>query len=333
MSARIQRAELPRIESLEPLILMSDSAGEGQFEWISGEAVSYTNWAAGQPDNAGGTQDVAILQIDTSTSWEDRADNDVPVFGIIEIGVGETVVPPTSDVLPNGEGFSPEVIASGFVQGISFAEAADGTIFVAEKEGRVKVVQNGQIVGTLIDMTDEVDSIQDRGLLGIAVDPQFDQNGFIYLQYVADLTPGDDSLSTPATGQLIRVTAVPDADNGFVAAEGSRVVIQDGHQMTAATHAIGDVDFDAEGNLLFTWGDGGADERLNNFWVFVSDVPFTSTNLDPVRTDPNVSAFFFSGTAGLSEAVAVNAAGRYVRIQLAGTDDVLSLAEVKVFEI
>ena len=73
-------------------------------------------------------------------------------------------------------------------------------------------------------------------------------------------------------------------------------------------------------------------DSLQNFWVFASDVPFTSTNLDPVRTDPNVTAIFFDGTANASELIPIDSSGRYVRVQLAGIDDTLSLAEVKIFE-
>ena len=70
--------------------------------------------------------------------------------------------------------------------------------------------------------------------------------------------------------------------------------------------------------------------RLANFYVFVSDQPFTST--DPVATQAQagVSSFFVASLSGLSATVTVNRTGRYVRIQLTGTN-YLSLAEVEVF--
>jgi cysteine-rich repeat protein len=41
---------------------ISDSALEGTFTWVSGEPVSYTNWVAGEPDDAGGVQDCGQIR-------------------------------------------------------------------------------------------------------------------------------------------------------------------------------------------------------------------------------------------------------------------------------
>jgi murein DD-endopeptidase MepM/ murein hydrolase activator NlpD len=70
-------------------------------------------------------------------------------------------------------------------------------------------------------------------------------------------------------------------------------------------------------------------ERLSNFYVLVSDVPFTSSNLDTVRSQSGVSAYYLSGVGGHPSIVMVNRSGRYVRVQLSGTNP-LSLAEVEV---
>ncbi|HYO62995.1 MAG TPA: discoidin domain-containing protein, partial [Pyrinomonadaceae bacterium] len=70
-------------------------------------------------------------------------------------------------------------------------------------------------------------------------------------------------------------------------------------------------------------------ERLSDFYVIVSDVPFASTNLTTTLGQTGVSAFRKSGAAGAQTSIAVGRTGRYVRIQLAGTN-YLSLAEVQV---
>jgi glucose/arabinose dehydrogenase len=167
-------------------------------------------------------------------------------------------------VIPNGTGFRKELIASGLVQPVAFAEAPDGRIFVNEKAGRVRVIQNGQLLPTpFLDINLEVNSHHDRGLIGIALDPNFAVNRYVYLQYAVELDPANPDkpdFNTPAAGQLIRVTA--SASNPNVADPASRVVIQSGHQMTHATHAVGEIDFDNQGNLIFTWGDGGFDNNL-----------------------------------------------------------------------
>ena len=71
-------------------------------------------------------------------------------------------------------------------------------------------------------------------------------------------------------------------------------------------------------------------ERLSNFYVFVSDQPFNAT--DTVNTllgRAGVSNYYIGGTAGSPTTIAVGRSGRYVRVQLAGTN-YLSLAEVQV---
>jgi hypothetical protein len=73
-----------------------------------------------------------------------------------------------------------------------------------------------------------------------------------------------------------------------------------------------------------------APERLSNFYVFVSDQPFTSTGLNATLGQAGVSAFLTAGQGGTPTAVSVNRTGRYVRVQLSGTN-YLSLAEVQVF--
>ncbi len=83
---------------------------------------------------------------------------------------------------------------------------------------------------------------------------------------------------------------------------------------------------------IFNRTDGSA-ERLNNFHVFVSDVPFAST--DPIATSmrSGVSDYYQSvgpGTVPPLYSVNVNRLGRYVRVQLAGTD-YLGLAEVQAW--
>jgi hypothetical protein len=70
-------------------------------------------------------------------------------------------------------------------------------------------------------------------------------------------------------------------------------------------------------------------ERLSNFYVLVSEDPFTSTDLNATLAQPGVSSFYVSEPAGSPSMVAILRRGRYVRVQLAGTN-YLSLAEVEV---
>ena len=70
--------------------------------------------------------------------------------------------------------------------------------------------------------------------------------------------------------------------------------------------------------------------RLSNFYVFVSDAPFVSSDLDAVRSQPDVWEYYHAGPVGTETKIPVNRTGRYVRVQLAGSEH-LSLAEVQVW--
>lgn len=67
-------------------------ASEGQYQWVNGEAVNYSNWGAGQPDNALGNEDFSILNAPFAGQWNDR--NYLGNFrGIIEIDPATLTTP------------------------------------------------------------------------------------------------------------------------------------------------------------------------------------------------------------------------------------------------
>jgi hypothetical protein len=70
-------------------------------------------------------------------------------------------------------------------------------------------------------------------------------------------------------------------------------------------------------------------ERLANFYVFVSNAPFSSNDLNSTISQPGVFAFQAPSQAGTPTIITVGKSGRYVRIQLVGAN-FLSLAEVQV---
>jgi hypothetical protein len=71
-------------------------------------------------------------------------------------------------------------------------------------------------------------------------------------------------------------------------------------------------------------------EHTANFYVLVSDNPFTSTDLNTTLNQSGVSNYWVAGNNATAATVAVNRTGRYVRIQR-NDSQYLVLAEVKVF--
>lgn len=139
-------------------------------------------------------------------------------------------------------GYTDAVFASGFSNPTAMEFAPDGRLFVLQQGGTVRVVKNGALLSTPF-LTLTVDSSGERGLLGIAFDPAFASNGWVYLYYTQ---PG-----TPARNRIIRVTAA-----GDVAAAGSTVGILDLDALSSATnHNGGAIHFGPDGKLYIAVGD------------------------------------------------------------------------------
>lgn len=81
---------------------------------------------------------------------------------------------------------------------------------------------------------------------------------------------------------------------------------------------------------LWNRTDGGQD-RLSNFYVFVSNTPFQSNNLTQTQNQAGVASYYMAGQAGTPSIINMtpNQTGRYVRVQLVGSN-YLSLVELQV---
>jgi len=89
---------------------LTDEVNEGQFKWVNGEAVTYTNWIGGQPENSFGIENYAQIFGGTNGQWNDLA-NDPVIYGggfpsvlrgIIEIQSNDTIIGSAGDDTING---------------------------------------------------------------------------------------------------------------------------------------------------------------------------------------------------------------------------------------
>src|SRR6266702_3695936 len=79
-------------------------------------------------------------------------------------------------------GFNESVIAGGLSSPTAMDFAPDGRLFVCQQGGQLRVIKNGVLLSTpFVSLT--VDSSGERGLLGIAFDPTFATNNYVYLYY------------------------------------------------------------------------------------------------------------------------------------------------------
>lgn len=136
------------------------------------------------------------------------------------------------------------VVAAGLNAPIDleFQPGSANLAYVAEKGGRIKVIDtaNGSVLSTFVDIAAKVNDIQDRGLLDIALDPNFPARPYIYAFYVVDPagTVGQTGNAGPNGGgnryaHVVRFTA--DAATGYrTAVPGSETIILGGAGRTLA---------------------------------------------------------------------------------------------------
>lgn len=131
------------------------------------------------------------------------------------------IFPASAMALPPGFGEADVVAGFHNLNGpTAVAYAPDGRTFVAEKSGRVRVVEpDSDDAATLIDLSAKVNDFSDRGMLGIAADTDFESNGYLYLLYTLELDPSPPDSDEPMVSRLTRVTVRP--DNTLVLPAGS----------------------------------------------------------------------------------------------------------------
>jgi glucose/arabinose dehydrogenase len=169
------------------------------------------------------------------------------------------------------------VVAGGLSRATAMALAADGRIFVSEQGGALRVIKRGVLLPTpFVSLT--VDSPGERGLLGVAFDPNFASNHYVYAYYTAT-SPGIHNRASrfSATGD----TAVP----------GSEHVLLDLNNLSSANnHNGGALHFGLDGKLYISTGDNanssnaqtlsnllGKILRINKDGSIPADNPFYGT--------------------------------------------------------
>ncbi|MBI3347856.1 MAG: PQQ-dependent sugar dehydrogenase [Burkholderiales bacterium] len=145
-------------------------------------------------------------------------------------------------------------IGSGYEQPVFLtAPSGDARLFVVEKTGRIKVQQGGS-VSTWLDISGQVDTGGERGLLGLAFDPGFSTNGRFYVDYVDKTT-----LSTVVASYAVNAA-------GAVDPASARTIITVAQPAGRSNHKAGWIGFSAAdpGHLYIATGDGGSGNDPDN---------------------------------------------------------------------
>ncbi len=198
-------------------------------------------------------------------------------------------------ILP--ENFSLEQLSDGWNLPLALKFDEHGNLYVGEKDGIIWRLEDGQKISPpLLDISDEVGGYGDHGLLGFELHPNFHENGYLYLYYVADRyhmlfegTPEyDENASLNSQATIVRVTRFQaDASTNYTTVDKSnrRYLIgedfEDGIPVLHDVHAGGTIVYADDGTLLLGTGDGSTWEDY-----YVGDgPPFFGAHVTQALTD------------------------------------------------
>jgi glucose/arabinose dehydrogenase len=166
-------------------------------------------------------------------------------------------------------GFADTIALSGLTNPVSVQFASDGRVFVAQKNGMIKVFPSLTDTApvTFADLSRNVHDFWDRGLLGMTLDPGFPTRPYVYVLYAYDAPIGGtsptwgDACPTPpgattdgcaVSGRVSRLTA-----SGNTMTGSEQVLVEDWCQQFPS-HSIGTLLFGRDGKLYVSGGDGAS---------------------------------------------------------------------------
>ena len=134
------------------------------------------------------------------------------------------------------------------------APAGDSRLFIVEKAGRIQLLDNG-VVSTYLDLSGQVNSAGERGLLGLAFDPDFGNNHRLYVNYI------DAGFNT-----MVSVFTAPSAGAASVDIATEQTVLSIAQPAGRDNHKAGWIGFRPTdpGRLYVATGDGGSGDDPDN---------------------------------------------------------------------
>jgi len=150
-----------------------------------------------------------------------------------------------------------EFVATGLDKPLDITGAGDGSgrLFVLDQDGLIRIVDlndNNNVLSTpFLDITDRVRCCGERGLLGLAFDPDYKNNGYFFVNYVSN------GQGAPSNGETViaRFQATDPAD---LTVDKSTETIVLTVPQPFGNHNAGDLVFGPDSLLYIPLGDGGS---------------------------------------------------------------------------
>jgi glucose/arabinose dehydrogenase len=164
-------------------------------------------------------------------------------------------------------------VVSGLIEPIGLAFLGDDDFLVLEKStGRVKRVVDGAVQSTVLELP--VNSFSERGLLGIALHPDFDKNHFVYIRWTCRGSVDGDCESGPPTPLAAAVPLLGNRVDRFIWDRQTltfdrnliklRAYQADAGQPLRGNHNGGKILFGPDGKLYIYMGDNGRRGWMQN---------------------------------------------------------------------
>src|SRR5262249_4721187 len=174
--------------------------------------------------------------------------------------------------------------------------APDGRIFVGQKNGVIKVFSSLTDTNpvTFADLSGEVDDYWDRGLLGLALDPNFPAQPYVYVLYTYDAPIGgtaptwNDACPNPpgpTTDGCVVSARVSKLTASGSAMTGTEQVLAEGWCQQFPSHSIGTLMFGRDG-ALYAGAGGGARFNTRGYRQLGATTPGDPANPGGARPSP-----------------------------------------------
>jgi hypothetical protein len=264
------------------LLGISDAADEGNFTWVDGTSLVYSNWENGEPNNGGSSgEDYVVLHGWSNGKWADYG-YWVQKHYIMEVDCDINITQ-----------------TAGLTSGSGFPTGSTVVTYAASDACNNNAACSFEV--TVLPGADPCDVVQNLALN----------------------QPSAQS-STKSGADASRANDGDTSGNYYVDFSVSHTNWE--------FYPWWEVDLGAINNIseIKIWNrDDCCMQHLSNFYVFVSEAPYTTNNLDEILADPDIVSYYQTDQVGLPTTLNIGRLGRYVRIQM-NKQSFLALAEVEV---
>ncbi len=201
-----------------------------------------------------------------------------------------SVTVPSASGSTSRAGFSEASVVTGLDFPVAIAFAPDGRLFFTERfSGKVRVITEPtstqpRLLPDSVYSFGPISGFFERGLLGLALDPDFSKNGYLYVYYSHR---GRDPKTDPYRHRLMRITVKGDRGESPVALL-DRLPIGSPSEFGKGNHNGGSLAFGPDGKLYLTIGDLATPRNAQDLNSFSGKI----LRLNPDGTAPADNPFY-----------------------------------------